>query len=170
MYTTRHSQPSTLTNVNGRTSSIQTKNGVWSGTPVGPRPIKALVLGCADGGLKRGHSFSFGLHTTVHQAEIYVIKACIMENIEKGYTGRNIYILSECEVAIKALDSFQINSKSVWDSHQSLVKLAVYKRIQLVWVPEHMAIVGNEITDELARQGSPHPLIGLEPALGISGE
>jgi hypothetical protein len=55
---------------------------------------------------KRGHSF---------QAEIHAIKAHIMENIEKGYTGRNIYILSDSQTAIKALDSFQINSKSVWD-------------------------------------------------------
>jgi len=34
----------------------------------------------------KGHSFSFGLHATVFQAEIYAIKACIMENVEKGYT------------------------------------------------------------------------------------
>jgi hypothetical protein len=44
-------------------------------------------------GLSRGHSFNLGLHTTVFHAEIYAIKACIMENIEKGYTGRNISIL-----------------------------------------------------------------------------
>jgi hypothetical protein len=31
-----------------------------------------------------------------------------MENIEKGYTGRNIYILSDSQAAIKALDSLQI--------------------------------------------------------------
>jgi hypothetical protein len=59
----------------------------------GPRPIKALV--CIDGAQEGGHSFSLGLHTTVFQPEIYAIKACIMENIEKGYTGRNIYILSD---------------------------------------------------------------------------
>jgi hypothetical protein len=38
-----------------------------------------------------------------------------MENIEKGYTGRNIYILSDSQAAIKAPDSSQINSKLVWD-------------------------------------------------------
>jgi hypothetical protein len=42
----------------------------------------------------RGHSFSLGLHTMVFQAEIYAIKACIMENIEQGYKGSNIYIIS----------------------------------------------------------------------------
>jgi hypothetical protein len=52
-------------------------------------------------GLRRGHSFSLGLHTTLFQAEMYIIKACIMENVEKGYTGRNIYILSDSQAAIK---------------------------------------------------------------------
>jgi hypothetical protein len=50
-----------------------------------------------------------------------------MENIEKNYTGRNIYILSNNQVIIKALDSFQVNSKLVWDCHQSLVKLRELK-------------------------------------------
>ena len=51
-----------------------------------------------------------------------------MENIEKGYTGRNIYILSDSQVAIKVLDSSQINSKLVWDCQQSLVELAEHNR------------------------------------------
>ena len=46
-------------------------------------------------GLEKGAELQYGLHTTVFQAEIYAMKACIMENIEKRYTGGNIYILSE---------------------------------------------------------------------------
>jgi hypothetical protein len=86
----------------------------------GPKTNKGTGAGMYRWGLKRGHSFSLGLHTTVFQAEIYAIKACIMENVEKGYTGRNICIISDSQAAIKALDSFQINSKLVWDCHQSL--------------------------------------------------
>jgi len=41
-------------------------------------------------GLKKVHSFSLGLHSMVFEAEIYAIKACIMQNIEKGYRSRNI--------------------------------------------------------------------------------
>jgi hypothetical protein len=33
-----------------------------------------------------------------------------------------------------------------------------------------MGIDGNEIADQLARQGSSHPLIRPEPALGISAK
>jgi hypothetical protein len=90
-----------------------------------------------------------------------------MENIERGYTDRNIYFFFR-QAAIKALDSFQIYFNLVWDCLQSLVKLAEHNRIQMVWVPGHMGINGQEITDKLARQGSSHPLIGPEPVLGVS--
>jgi hypothetical protein len=52
------------------------------------------------------HTFSLGLHTTLFQAELHIIKACVMENTEKGYTRRNIYILFYSLAAIKSLDSF----------------------------------------------------------------
>jgi ribonuclease HI len=109
-------------------------------------------------GSKKGHSFSLGLHTTAFQAEIYVTKVCIMDYMEKCYKDRNIYILSDSQEAIKALNNF----------HQSLVKLAQHNRTQLIWVPGHMGIDGNAMADQLPRQGSLHPLIGPELALGIS--
>jgi len=73
-----------------------------------------------------------------------------VEDKEKSCTCGNIYILSDSQTTIKAFECFQINSKLVWDCHQSMVKLAEHKRIQLVWVPEHMLIDGNEIADQLA--------------------
>jgi hypothetical protein len=136
----------------------------------GSKTNKSTGAGVYRWGSRRGHSFRLGLHTMVFQAEIYTIKACITENIEKGYTEKKICILSDSQAAIKALDSFQINSKLVWDCHQSLVKLAEHNRIQLVWVPGHMGIDGNEIADQLARQGSSHPLKGPEPAFGTSAK
>jgi RNase H. len=89
---------------------------------------------------RKGHSFSLGHQATVFQAEIYAIKAGIMENVEKRYTSRNICILSDSWVPKKVLNHFQINSKLGWDCHQSLVKLAERNRIQLVCVSGHMGI------------------------------
>jgi hypothetical protein len=71
-------------------------------------------------GSRRGHSFSLWLNTTVFQGEIYITNAGKLENALKGCRGRN------SQAAIKVLESFQINSKLVWDCHQSLVKLAEY--------------------------------------------
>ena len=90
--------------------------------------------------------------------------------MEKGYTGRNIYSLPDSQAASKAIDIVLINSKLVCDCRQSMVKLAEHNSIQLVWMPGHMGIDGNEITDKLARQGSSHPLIGPKPVLCISAE
>jgi hypothetical protein len=42
--------------------------------------------------LRRGHSFILGFHTTVFQAEVYAIKACIMENIEKDYRLEHLFL------------------------------------------------------------------------------
>jgi hypothetical protein len=50
---------------------------------------------------RRGYSFSLGLHNTVFWAEIYVIKANGMVNIERGYTGRNIILFCDIQAAIK---------------------------------------------------------------------
>jgi hypothetical protein len=56
--------------------------GGCSGMWMGPRPIKALMLGSIGGGFRKGHNFSVGLQNTAFQGEICAIKACIMENIE----------------------------------------------------------------------------------------
>jgi hypothetical protein len=48
------------------------------------------------------------------------------------------------------------------------VKLAKHNRVQLIWVPGHKGTEGNETADQLARLGSECPLIGPEPAWGIS--
>lgn len=75
--------------------------------------------------------------------------------MEKDYRGRYICIVSDSQRAITALGSFQLHSKLVWEEHQSMVKLAERYRIQLVWVPRHMRIDGNEIAGELAKE-MPH--------------
>jgi hypothetical protein len=71
-------------------------------------------------------------------------------------------------IAIKALGKYQITSELVWDCHQPLIQLARHNRVQLIWVPGHEGIVGNETADQLARTGFEHPSTGPEPACGIS--
>ena len=63
-----------------------------------------------------------------------------MENTEKSYTRRNIYIISDSHAGIKALHSYQINSELVWDC---LVEMVEYNRVQLVWVLGYMGIDGS---------------------------
>jgi hypothetical protein len=99
---------------------------------------------------------------------VYAIKSCAVENLDRNYKNRNVYILSDSQAAIKALDKHQITSKLVWDCHRSLTQLARHNRVQLIWVPGHEGIVGNETADQLARTGSEHPFTGPDLACGTS--
>ena len=80
--TTSHSWSGSLTDVSGRTDSNWILKLAWSGTQLGLRPIKALVLGHTDGAREAS---VFGSNTSVFQAEIYTINACIMESTEKEH-------------------------------------------------------------------------------------
>jgi hypothetical protein len=109
----------------------------------GSKTNNCTSAGVYKWGLRRGHSFSLGLHTMVFQAETHAIKARVKENKENSYAGTNIYIISNSQAATNALDSFQINSKLVSGYHHYLVKLTEHNRIQLGWVLGHMEIDGN---------------------------
>jgi ribonuclease HI len=80
----------------------------------------------------------------VFQAEVYAIKACVKENLDRNSRDRNIYILSDSQAALKALDKHQINSKLVWDCYQTLMELVNHNRVQLVWVPGHEGIAAKK--------------------------
>jgi hypothetical protein len=45
------------------------------------------------------------------------------------------------------------------------MRLAESNIVRLIWVPGHHDKHGNEIADELAREGSTTDLVGPEPAL-----
>jgi ribonuclease HI len=107
-------------------------------------------------------------YTVVFQAEVYAIQACAVEHLDRNYKNRNIYVLSDSQTAIKVLDKHHITSELVWDCHQSLTQLTKHNRVQLIWVPGHEAIVGNETAGQLVRTGSEHPFIGPEPDCGTS--
>jgi hypothetical protein len=53
--------------------------------------------------------------TTVFHAEVYAIKVCANENMDRKYKNRNIYILSDSQAPTKALGKYQITSKLVGD-------------------------------------------------------
>jgi hypothetical protein len=71
-------------------------------------------------------SFSLWQYAAVFQAEIYVIMACIMGNMNINYNNRNI----NSQAALgAALDSFQMKLKLVWDCLESFIKLEAHNRV-----------------------------------------
>jgi ribonuclease HI len=109
----------------------------------GSKTNKGTGAGVYCYGTGRKLSFSLGQYTIVFQAKVYAIKACAVENLDMTYRHRNIYILSDSQVAIKPLGNHQSTSKLVWDCHQTLMQLTRHNRVQLIWLPGHEGIVGN---------------------------
>jgi ribonuclease HI len=108
------------------------------------------VYGCRT---RKRLIYSLGQQTTVFQAEVYAITACAVENINTGF---------------KALNKYHSNSKLVSSCLQSVMELADHNRVQLIWVPGHKGIEGNEIANQLAKKGSRQPLIGHKTAYSTS--
>jgi hypothetical protein len=66
-------------------------------------------------GMRQRFSFSLGQYIKVFQAEVYPIKACAHENNERGYSNRNIYILSEGQAALQHLLKVGLELPSIPD-------------------------------------------------------
>jgi hypothetical protein len=66
----------------------------------GSKTHKCTGAGVHCYGARRKLSFGLGRYTTVFQAEVYVIKACTVENLDRNYKNRNIYILSHAQLRL----------------------------------------------------------------------
>lgn len=57
---------------------------------------------------------AMGKHTNIFKAEINAVDRCAFSNHQRKYSGQNVAILTDSQVAIKALRSNQRSSKLVW--------------------------------------------------------
>jgi hypothetical protein len=60
----------------------------------GSKTNKGIGAGVYSHDTRRKLSFSLGQYTAVFQAEVYAIKTCAVENLDRNYKNRNIYSLS----------------------------------------------------------------------------
>jgi len=93
---------------------------------------------------------ALGTYTTILQAEVLVINKCAEINPKKRFNGTNINIISDSQVAIKALCSNTIKSKLVWQCQESLRELSSKNKVYLWWTLGHEGVEGNEKADLLA--------------------
>ena len=96
--------------------------------------------------------------------EVYAILMCCKICLDKGYRNKCIYRCSDNHTALLALCKNSIISCIIWQSYSLLFQLAAGNNVTLYWVPAYCDIPGNEIADELARNGSSNPFAGPELA------
>lgn len=110
-------------------------------------------------------SFRLPDHCSVFQAEVVAIKKGLSLILNRPLSGRDVYIFSDSQAALKSLESTRHSSKTIVQCHQLLEKVSQYFNITLVWVPGHRDIEGNCVADELAREGTKMELYSHNQAI-----
>jgi len=114
---------------------------------------------------RKDFSVSLGKYATVFQAEVFAILWCATFISRRPYKDKVVYIYSDSQAGLRALDSCSFTSKLVYECHMALEELGRYNRVKLLWLPGHSGIEGNEAADRHARKASSEPFIGPEPVL-----
>jgi len=79
----------------------------------------------------------------------------------------DIFIFSDSQADLRALDFYTTNSKTISECRKSLNEMATHLRNKLIWVPGDRNIEGNCIADELARQETTADILRDKDTVGM---
>ena len=104
---------------------------------------------------------------TVYQAEVLAINLAVEKLLKvKEEKDRFVKKFSDSQAALKALNSWKIKSKFVFNTIASLNKLGEkVDRLELNWAKAHNNYTGNERADKMARNAVYNNIVffGLDP-------
>lgn len=123
--------------------------------------------GCGVCGPTDRFSMALDGTATVFQTEVLALSLCAREILKGDPHDQTYSIFCDSQAAIKAVGNFQSTSKLVLDCKSDLNQLATNNRVKIIWIPGHSGLEGNEVADELARQGSAATPWGPLPSLAF---
>jgi ribonuclease HI len=124
----------------------------WTKGPSAPPEVKGLIwftdgskmkkgtrAGVYGQSVKRRLSFPLGRYTTVFQAEIYAILACVYEFQSLDRPEKHISICSDSQVVLKSLQATK-TSLLVQQCQKALNDISTQYVVGLYWVSGHAGI------------------------------
>lgn len=146
-------------------------------------PLEPADLNIYTDGSKMDSGSGLGIYSTNPQLKVYkpldkyatitqaetcaIIETCNIL-ISRETHNKNINICSDSQASLKALNGHCFTSKLMIECIESLKSLSNSNKVNLLWVPGHSNVEGNEKADNLARMGSKTPFYGPNPTLGLT--
>jgi ribonuclease HI len=90
-------------------------------------------------------SISLGKYTTIFQAEVYAILACVHEIRTQDRPEKYVSICSDSQTALMALQAARTTSSLVRQCQQALNGISIRHALGLFWASGHAGVRGNEI-------------------------
>ncbi|XP_055715172.1 uncharacterized protein LOC129809388 [Phlebotomus papatasi] len=115
-------------------------------------------------------SIPLGQYFSIVMAEIFAILMAMCCLCDRGVTNKTIGIISDSKNALQKIAEGPTSSNLVQEARYYLAKLLEDNEILFIWVPGHSDILGNEISDRLAKLGVMRNFVGPEPVIGIELE
>ena len=106
-------------------------------------------------------------YCSVFQAEVKAITEVMRWLRSNVITQLEVVIFCDSQAALKALESFGLNSRVVKECFESLNEMGRFFHIRLVWIPGHQGFLGNCKADLLAREGTIAHLPLAQEGIGI---
>lgn len=101
------------------------------------------------------------------QKYIYTNLCRVGESASPAARGIDLHSLWE-PASFKGSTILSYSLQTIMGVMQNLTVLAMHNKVNLVWVPAHRDIAGNEITTQLAKEGSQIRFTEPEPDLVIT--
>ena len=92
--------------------------------------------------------------TTIFQAETHALIFCARKIVSEGMRNKKIYIFSDSQAVLKSLLNPKVTSRTIADCIFYLSEASINNDVNLIWIPGHEGLLGNEKADELAKKGA----------------
>jgi ribonuclease HI len=112
-------------------------------------------------------SESLGTMATVFQGEVKAISLAV-QAASSHESDKPLTILSDSQAALKALTSWEVSSGTVKTCIDDLNTLAEKRPVTLKWIKAHANHPGNELADEMAKEGANTLSVSAEPRFPLS--